>query len=110
LRVVEGAECVGADALDVPEVEELVRDQSVEAAPVRLGREAEASEGERGRVEVFESAAARRAEQEYESVIVVWNLAHHLRFGRDDFLNIAPNALGVEVAVAVNDVAVRDAV
>jgi hypothetical protein len=109
-RVVEGAEHVGADALDVPEVEVLVRDEvAVEVEQLGLIAEAEAPLDDGGRVEVFEPAAARGAEQEEEGVVAVRHLAHHLGLDLGDAPRVAPQPLRLVVALAVDDDAVRDA-
>src|SRR5205085_6462930 len=74
LRIVEGAERVGADAFDVPSVEEFVRDNREDVAITRFGLETETRDDDRRRVQMFKPAPARRAQAQEKSVIVIRQL------------------------------------
>src|SRR5262249_49463188 len=69
--VIEWPEGVGANALYVPEMKELVRDQSIETLPAAFGAKVKAAEAERGGIQMLQSAARIRPQMQDEGVIVI---------------------------------------
>ena len=108
-RVVERAEGPGTDALHVPRVEELVREEE-ERVPVRLLRaERPRVESHRLRGAVLEAAARARREVDEEEIALVRNSPEERRRLLDELPQVADEPGGLLVALAPDRERVGDA-
>src|SRR5262249_1175272 len=107
--VIERAENSGTDALDVPEMEELMSDHEYEMAIT--GRQHRAISGQRyiGRVQVFDPARAGPCGgAKKEDVLFERRAAHHVHKITDHGFYIAGHLFPVKVAVADEDQRIRN--
>src|SRR5205085_944364 len=109
--VIERAELARPQALHVPEVEELVRDEREEVLVLVARAELEALEHERRRVAVLEAAArdaVRDAVRDERVVRVRRGAAPHGQLRADDLLDVVAQLRELVVALAVHEDPVRD--
>src|SRR5258708_38190440 len=83
--------------------------QRMKASIAVFGGKGEALEPERGRIQMYQSAAGVRAQMQNESVVVIGNTAEHRGLGFYDFFDVGAQTLGIRVALAVNNYPMRDA-
>src|SRR5205823_13113628 len=108
-RIIEWAQPIRPDAVDIPETEKLMRGQIKKVAITFFIRESEPIRVKRCLVQMLDAAAAAFSQMKYEGVVVVRNVSHHRDFGLDDLLHVAPHALGIVVTFAVDDDSMRHA-
>jgi hypothetical protein len=96
--VVERAERLRAEALHVPQMEELVRDELEEILVAFPAGEGGGRREERGRRAVLQTAAGAAGQHEHERVVGVWQAAEERGIGGHDAPGVALEVVQVDDA------------
>src|SRR5215472_1563201 len=86
-------------------MKKLVGHQAIKIPPTIFICESVARKTQRSRIQVFDAAAA--AQMQDERVVVIRNLSEQSYFGFHDLLHVPAHAVGIVIAFAVDDDAMR---